>query len=142
MWKVNIIQGWIIYVWILSVPHLLHYFISFCALSQALDSFPKLNENHILSILQLPNKFNSHVRVLLVRAVSLWNIPKLLRRNSTDGLLLIYWFTTRFFEMYKSRLHSKMLGKLKMFSILFQNINTICLPLYLRNCRSVGYEWC
>lgn len=68
--KSMLFQGWIIFL-IMSVPHLLHYFISFLVLSKALDSFPKLNENHILSILQLSNKFNSHVGVLLVRTVSL-----------------------------------------------------------------------
>lgn len=73
---------------IISVPHLLHYLISFRAQSKALDSFPKLNENHILSIHQLPNKFNSHVRVVLVRAVGLGNNSKLKRKHFTVGLAL------------------------------------------------------
>lgn len=67
--KSMLFQGWIIFF--NNVPRLLHYFISLLALSKALDSFPELNEIHFLSVLQLPNKFNSHVRVFLVRTVSL-----------------------------------------------------------------------
>ena len=100
-------QSWM-YVWMISVPHLLHYFISFCAQSKALDSFPKLNENHVPSILQLPNKFNSLVRVLMVRTVSLWNDSTFISKKSNVCFFSNYWFTTRFFEMHTSRLQSEM----------------------------------
>lgn len=60
-------QGWVIFFNNICAPFatLFHFLPS----SKPLDSFPKLNENHILSILQLPNKFNSQVRVLLVKTV-------------------------------------------------------------------------
>lgn len=80
-------QGWIIYVLIIFLPHLLQYLISIRALSKVLDWFCKLSEYHILSILQLPNKLNSHVRVLESGQLACKIMPNLWGKNP----LLVYF---------------------------------------------------